>query len=94
MVESLSRYGKEGFHSNISISSNLPTNLNSYDFVFIDSVNEMGLEPDDLRKLQTKYPTISFINIFKSTKDGFVHGDLDHIVFNIAMLYAFNVHVP
>ena len=72
----------KAFHSNISISSNLPANLNSYDFVFIDSVNEMGLEPDDLRKLQTKYPAISFIYIFKSTKDGKFRGsqDFEHMV--------------
>ena len=72
----------KAFHPNISISSNLPSVLSSFDFVFIDSVNEMGMEPDDLRKLQSSNPRISFIYVFKSTKDGKFRGsqDFEHMV--------------
>ena len=72
----------KAFHTNIFISSKLPDKLGGYDFVFIDSVNEMNMEPDDLRKLLQDNPGISWAYIFKTTKDGRFRGsqDFEHLV--------------
>ncbi|RYZ27612.1 MAG: hypothetical protein EOO10_12180 [Chitinophagaceae bacterium] len=61
-------------HPNLFVSSILPTSLSSYDFIFLDSVNRLGLQPEDLNKLKAANPTKSFIFIFQSTKDGNFRG--------------------
>ncbi|GAA4727399.1 hypothetical protein [Flavisolibacter ginsenosidimutans] len=61
-------------HPNLYVSSFLPTSLAGYDFIFLDSVNRLGLEPTDLNKLKAANPTKSFIFIFQSTKDGNFRG--------------------
>jgi len=61
-------------HPNLFVSSFLPTSLTGYDFIFLDSVNRLGLEPTDLNKLKAENPTKSFIFIFQSTKDGNFRG--------------------
>jgi hypothetical protein len=61
-------------HPNLFVSSFLPTSLATYDFIFLDSVNRLGLEPTDLNKLKAANPTKSFIFIFQSTKDGNFRG--------------------
>jgi hypothetical protein len=61
-------------HPNLYVSSLLPDNLSGYDFIFLDSVNKMGLKPEDLNQLKTHNPTKSFIFIFQSTKDGHFRG--------------------
>ena len=61
-------------HPNLYVSSVLPESLSSYDFIFIDSVNKLGLSPDDLNRLKALNPTKSFIFIFQSTKDGNFRG--------------------
>lgn len=61
-------------HPNLFVSSFLPTSLKGYDFIFLDSVNRLGLEPGDLNKLKAANPTKSFIFIFQSTKDGNFRG--------------------
>jgi hypothetical protein len=61
-------------HPNLFVSSFLPTALAAYDFIFLDSVNRLGLEPADLNKLKAANPTKSFIFIFQSTKDGNFRG--------------------
>jgi hypothetical protein len=61
-------------HPNLFVSSFLPTSLATYDFIFLDSVNRLGLEPIDLNKLKAANPTKSFIFIFQSTKDGNFRG--------------------
>jgi hypothetical protein len=57
-------------HPNLFVSSFLPTSLVAYDFIFLDSVNRLGLQPEDLNKLKASNPSKSFIFIFQSTKDG------------------------
>lgn len=57
-------------HPNLFVSSVLPGNLTAYGFIFIDSVNKLGLSPDDLNRLKATNPTQSFIFIFQTTKDG------------------------
>lgn len=61
-------------HPNLFVSSFLPSSLDGYDFIFLDSVNRLGLEPTDLNKLKADNPTKSFIFIFQSTKDGNFRG--------------------
>jgi hypothetical protein len=61
-------------HPNLFVSSFLPASLGSYDFIFLDSVNRLNLEPNDLNRLKSSNPTKSFIFIFQSTKDGNFRG--------------------
>jgi len=66
--------GKNVMHPNLFVSSILPQNLSAYDFIFLDSVNKMGLAPEDLTHLKSENPTKSFIFIFQSTKSGAFRG--------------------
>ncbi len=61
-------------HPNLFVSASLPENLASYDFIFLDSVNKMGLSPEDLNRLKLLNPTKSFVFIFQSTKGGNFRG--------------------
>ncbi len=65
---------KDVAHPNLYVSSELPENLAAYDFIFLDSVNKLGLSPDDLTRLKALNPTKSFIFIFQSTKEGNFRG--------------------
>ena len=65
---------KDVAHPNLYVSSVLPESLSVYDFIFIDSVNKLGLSPEDLNRLKALNPTKSFIFIFQSTKDGNFRG--------------------
>jgi hypothetical protein len=61
-------------HPNLFVASVLPENLSAYDFIFLDSVNKLGLSPEDLNQLKSFNPTKSFIFIFQSTKAGAFRG--------------------
>lgn len=61
-------------HPNLDVASYLPTSLAKYDFVFLDSVNRLGLMPEDLNRLKAQNPTKSFVFIFQTTKDGNFRG--------------------
>ncbi|WP_207515046.1 hypothetical protein [Longitalea luteola] len=61
-------------HPNLFVASVLPSNLAKYNFVFLVSVNRMGLIPEDLNKLKAANPGKSFIFIFQTTKDGKFRG--------------------
>jgi predicted ATP-dependent serine protease len=65
---------KDVAHPNLFVSSVLPSDLSLYDFIFLDSVNKLGLSPEDLNRLKKSNPTKSFIFIFQSTKDGKFRG--------------------
>ena len=65
---------KDVAHPNLYVSSVLPESLSTYDFIFIDSVNKLGLSPEDLNRLKALNPSKSFIFIFQSTKDGNFRG--------------------
>ena len=62
-------------HPNLFVASLLPENLAAYDFIFLDSVNKLGLLPEDLNRLKAANPTKSFIFIFQATKAGTFRGD-------------------
>ena len=57
-------------NSNIDIAERMPSDLINYDVLMIDSVNEMNFTPDDIRHIQTKYPKLSTLQLFKATKEG------------------------
>jgi hypothetical protein len=65
---------KEVAHPNLFVSSVLPKNLTAYGFIFLDSVNKLGLAPEDLNRLKVANPTKSFIFIFQTTKEGKFRG--------------------
>jgi hypothetical protein len=65
---------KDVVHPNLFVASVLPNDLSQYDFIFLDSVNKLGLTPEDLNQLKKSNPTKSFIFIFQSTKDGKFRG--------------------
>ncbi len=71
-------------HANIDTAEIIPSDalLKHYDVVVLDSVNELGLSPDDIRRFQKKHPKISTIQIFKVTKEGKFMGanDFQHMV--------------
>lgn len=61
-------------HLNLFVSDHLPDDLSPYQFIFLDSVNKLGLKPEDLEKLKTKNPGKSFIYVFQTTKEGNFRG--------------------
>ena len=61
-------------HPNLFISSLLPDDLSIYDFVFLDSVNRLGLKPEDLNRPKALNPAKSFVFIFQTTKEGKIRG--------------------
>ncbi len=61
-------------HPDLYVSDYLPSDLSNYDFVFLDSVNKLGLSPEDLEGIKHKYPDTSFIYIFQTTKQGNFRG--------------------
>lgn len=65
---------KDVAHPNLFVSDYLPEDLSSYDFVFIDSVNKLGLSPQDIETLRTNNHGKSFIFVFQTTKEGNFRG--------------------
>jgi hypothetical protein len=62
-------------HPNLFVTGELQPDLSAYDFIFLDSVNRLGLTPEELRNLKEQYPSKSFIYIFQSTKQGNFRGE-------------------
>jgi predicted ATP-dependent serine protease len=65
---------KDVKHPNLFVASELLDNLHSYQYIFLDSVNKLGLSAEDLTALRKKYPHKSFVFIFQTTKDGNFRG--------------------
>ena len=61
-------------HPNLFVSDFLPEDVSEYDFVFIDSVNKMELQPSDLDTIKANNPGVSFIYVFQTTKEGNFRG--------------------
>jgi len=74
----------DAFSENIDIAYNLTSNFKDYDFIFIDSVNELGIDPGEVAKLIMKgrQNQTSFVFIYRSTKDGKYKGlsENEHLV--------------
>lgn len=62
-------------HENLFVADALPTDLSAYDFIFLDSVNKLGLLPKDLDKLKADNKGKSFIYVFQATKGGKFKGN-------------------
>ena len=70
-------------NSNLYLCDSVPEDLSQFDVVFLDSVNNLGLEPDDLKAMPEGK---AYVYIFQTTKDGnymgkqeFAH-DVDTVV--------------
>ncbi len=57
-------------HPNLYVSSIMPQNLSAYDFIFLDSVNRLGLQPEDLNRQRALNPSKSFVFVFQTSKTG------------------------
>lgn len=66
---------KDVAHENLFVADALPADLSAYDFIFLDSVNKLGLQPKDLDKLKADNKGKSFIYIFQATKGGKFKGN-------------------
>ncbi|HBF89381.1 MAG TPA: hypothetical protein DDX39_12135 [Bacteroidales bacterium] len=65
---------KDVAHPNLFVSDYLPEDLSAYKFVFIDSVNKLGLSPQDIENLRRSNQGKSFIFVFQTTKEGNFRG--------------------
>lgn len=65
---------KDVRHPNLTVASGLPTDLSNFDFIFLDSVTRLNLEPQDLEHLKALWPRKSFIYVFQTTKMGNFRG--------------------
>ena len=77
---------KAVMHPDLYVANYMPEDLSKYDFVFLDSITKLGLSDTDLELLKEKFPEISFIHIFQTTKlgnfrggNGFQH-DVDVVI--------------
>ncbi|MBN8696327.1 MAG: hypothetical protein J0L87_07335 [Bacteroidetes bacterium] len=66
---------KDVAHENLFVADALPKDLSSYEFIFLDSVNKLGLSPKDLDELKASNKGKSFIYIFQATKGGKFKGN-------------------
>jgi hypothetical protein len=64
------------FYANFKDAQQIATALqnNDFDFVFIDSVNYIKIEPEELEQLKAIKPETSWITIQQATKDGKFRG--------------------
>jgi hypothetical protein len=65
---------KDVAHPNLFVAEEIPEDLKPYDFMFLDSVNKLGLSAGDLEALRFNNPGKSFIFVFQTTKDGHFRG--------------------
>lgn len=66
---------KNATHENLIVGESIPEDLTPYDFIFLDSINSLGLKPEDLRSLKENYPEKSFVYVFQTTKTGNFRGE-------------------
>ena len=55
----------------------IPNQFKSYDAVFLDSTQTVGMKSDEFKLLKRKYPNTSFILVFKANRDGTSKGGSD-----------------
>lgn len=65
---------KNAVHPNLVISETLLSDISPYNFIFLDSVTRLNLEPEDLEHLKKLWPGKSFIYVFQTTKMGNFRG--------------------
>jgi len=62
-------------HPCLTVTGELPQNLAPYDFIFLDSINTLGISPNALTELKKANPDKSFIPVHQTTKTGNFRGD-------------------
>jgi hypothetical protein len=72
MKEKLERLG--AVHPNLFVSENIPEDLSSFSFVFIDSVSKGKVDNEKINQLIKSHPKTAFLFIFHSTKEGDFRG--------------------
>jgi hypothetical protein len=65
-------------HPNLFITDRIPSDVSSYQFVFIDSVSKAGIDIPDIELLRKQHPETSFIFIYHTTKEGRFKGTNTH----------------
>lgn len=68
---------KDVAHDDLDVADHLPKDLSGYEFVFLDSINRLDLSPEDIERLEKKYPAISFIYVFQTNKGGDFKGSME-----------------
>ena len=63
-------------HPNLTITGEFPADVSKYKFIFIDSVNNCGMKPEDVRNLP---PGHFYVYIFQTTKSGAFRGSRDYL---------------
>lgn len=62
---------------NLFFANDLSEPLDNYDFIIIDSVNDMGLTLAEFKDLREQYPMTAFILVLQHTKSGDYRGGKD-----------------
>ena len=62
------------YNPNLSVTGKLPNAIKSYEIIFLDSVTSIGMEPEVLEEIQEKNPSICFIYILQTNKQGSFYG--------------------
>lgn len=65
------------YSDNMDIAVGLPSDLQQYDVVAIDSITALRMAPEEMRELYRNNPSTSFILISQSTKSGTARGSLE-----------------
>jgi len=67
-------------HPNIDLAESMAVNLNKYDIIFVDCVDDLQLSPDEIKNILDKHTKNkkSFIFVFRATKDGSFRGSLTY----------------
>lgn len=50
-----------------------------YDFIFIDSVNFVNIEPHEIRQMKQAAPDTGFVTIQQATKQGYARGSMENL---------------
>lgn len=64
-------------HKHLYVTDSMPTDMSGFRFIFLDSINSIGIDPKELETLYKRYPSKSFVSVFKGTKNGDFRGSLD-----------------
>jgi hypothetical protein len=78
-------------NSNLYLCDSVPEDLSQFDVVFLDSVNNLGLEPEDLKAMPAGK---AYVYIFQTTKDGNYMGkqEFAHDVDAVVRVENFNAY--
>jgi predicted ATP-dependent serine protease len=58
----------EAVSENLFFADNLKYNLDDFQFVIIDSINDIGLKLSEYKEIKKEYPLTAFILVFQHTK--------------------------